>query len=122
MARKTKEKNLINSRLLKEYASWIYCEACNNTVAYLCYVTYDLFDFEYTCKCGSRGHVFIEFEHDIPAKSKQPLYLAKNRLCCPKDESPLLAVVEKNIDEARFRIVCNTCNTEYDSKYTNSSL
>ena len=116
MARKAKQIKLENSKLLKEYASWIYCDACNKTVAYLCYVTYDLFDFEYTCKCGNHGCVFIEFEHDTPAKSKQPLQLVKNRLCCPQDNSPLFTVVEKNIDEARFRIVCNTCNTEYDSK------
>ena len=116
MARKTKQKELTNARLLKEYASWIYCNACNKTVAYLCYVTYDLFDFEFTCTCGSRGRVFIEFEHDAPSKSKQPLRLAKNRLCCPKDHSPLLTVVEKNIAEAQFRIVCNTCNTEFENQ------
>ena len=116
MARKPKEKRLKNSRLLKEYASWIYCDACNKTVAYLCYVTYDLFDFEYTCNCGSHGKVFIEFEHDVPTNSKQPLCLAKNRLCCPEDDSPLLTIVEKNIQEAQYRIVCNTCHTEYENK------
>ena len=113
MARKPKQKELRNARLLKEYASWIYCESCNKTVAYLCYVTYDLFDFEYTCKCGNHGSVFVEFEHDAPEKSNFPLHFAKNRLCCPKDDAPLLTIVEKNIIEARFCIVCNTCNTEY---------
>ena len=116
MARKTKQKELKNSRLLKEYASWIYCTECNKTVAYLCYVTYDLFDFEYICNCGSHGSVFIEFEHDQSTKSNQPLNLVKNRLCCPKDDSPLLTVVEKNISEAQFRIVCNTCNTAYKNQ------
>ena len=116
MARKPKEKRLKNSRLLKEYASWIYCDTCNKTVAYLCYVTYDLFDFEYTCNCGSHGNVFIEFEHDAPNKNMQPLYLSKNRLCCPEDDSPILTIVDKNIQEARYRIVCNTCNTEYGNK------
>ena len=116
MARKTKRKELENSRLLKEYASWVYCDACNKTVAYLCYVTYDLFDFEYTCNCGSRGRVFVEFEHSVPTKSEQPLCLAKNRLCCPEDDSPLLTVVDKNIEKFRFRIVCNSCNTEYKSQ------
>ena len=116
MARKPKQKKLKNSRLLKEYASWIYCDECNKTVAYLCYVTYDWFDFEYTCSCGNHGNVFIEFEHEIPTKSKQSLHLVKNRLCCPKDNSPLLTIVEKNIKEARYRIVCNTCNTEYASE------
>ena len=116
MARKTKQKELENSRLLKEYASWIYCDACNRTVAYLCYVTYDLFDFEYTCDCGSHGSVFIEFEHDAPAQSKHSLRIVNNRLCCPKDNSPLFTVIEKNIIEDRYRIICNTCNTEYKSR------
>ena len=48
MARSPKIKEIVNSRLLKDYASWIYCTSCNKTVAYLCYVTYDLFSFEYT--------------------------------------------------------------------------
>jgi len=115
MARKPKQKELKNSRLLKEYASWVYCNACNKTVAYLCYITYDLFDFEYTCNCGNHGSVLIEFEHEIPAKSDQSLRCTKNRLCCPKDDSPLLTIVEKNINEAKYRIICNTCNTEYTS-------
>ena len=113
MARKPKQKELIKSRSLKEYASWIYCTDCNKTVAYLCYVTYDLFDFEYICNCGNHGSVFIEFEHDAPTQSTQSLSLEKNRLCCPKDLSPLFTVVEKNVKSIRFRIVCNTCNTEY---------
>ena len=116
MTRKTKQKELKNSKLLKEYASWIYCTACNNTVAYLCYVTYDLFEFEYNCKCGNHGSVFIEFEHYTSTKSNQPLRLSKNRLCCPKDDSPLLTVVEKNINKAQYRIVCNACNTEYKNQ------
>ena len=116
MARKTKRKELKNARLLKEYASWIYCTGCNKTVAYLCYVTYDLFDFEYTCNCGSHGNVFIEFEHNAPMQSEQTLRSVKNRLCCPKDDSPLFTVVEKNIAKARFRIICNRCNTEYENQ------
>ena len=113
MARKPAQKRLENSRLLKEYASWIYCTACNKTVAYLCYVTYDLFEFEYTCTCGSHGSVHIQFEHETPAKDNRPLRAIKNRLCCPQDNSPLFTIVEKNIKHAQFRIVCNICNTEY---------
>jgi len=40
MGRVVKTKKLENARLLKEYASWIYCTSCEKTVAYLCYVTY----------------------------------------------------------------------------------
>jgi len=113
MARTTKHKNLKNSRLLKEYASWIYCTSCNQTVAYLCYVTYDMFDFEYTCTCGSRGSVYIEFEHDMPTKSDIALQTIKNRLCCPTDDAPLFTVVEKNVESYKYRIVCNGCGSEY---------
>ena len=116
MARKPEQKTLENSRLLKEYASWIYCTKCNKTVAYLCYITYDLFDFEYTCNCGNHGKVFIEFEHDNPTQSNQSLTTIKNRLCCPNDQSPLLTIVDKNIKDWQYRIICNTCNTEFEVK------
>ena len=81
LARKPKQKELQNSRLLKEYASWAYCTACNKTVAYLCYVTYDLFDFEYTCNCGNHGKVYIEFDRSKSVQSDQALIVIKNRLC-----------------------------------------
>ena len=119
MARTPHRKELKNSRLLKEYASWIYCNGCNKTVAYLCYVTYDLFLFSYTCNCGSSGEVFIQFEHDPPMQSDTPLQRVKNRLCCPDDASPLLTIVDKNIAQYQFRIVCNTCHTEFTGKGTN---
>ena len=113
MARKPTLRELKNTRLLKEYASWIYCEGCNNTVAYLCYVTYDLFTFNYICKCGCHGSVRIEFAHDEPKTSDTPLQTVKNRLCCPTDAAPLLTLVEKNLDEYAYRVLCNACNTEY---------
>ena len=116
MARKPKQKSLENSRLLKEYASWIYCTECNKTVAYLCYVTYYLFDFEYTCNCGNHGKVHIEFEHNNPARSNQPLTIIKNRLCCPNDQSPLFTIIDKNIKDYRFKIICNTCDTEFKNQ------
>jgi len=116
LAKKPEQKELQNSRLLKEYASWIYCTACNKTVAYLCYVTYDLFEFEYACNCGSHGRVYISFDHDSPAKSNSQLPLIKNRLCCPNDNSLLFTIVEKNIKSSRFRILCNTCNTEFENQ------
>ena len=114
MARNPKQKELQNTRLLKDYASWAYCTACNKTVAYLCYITYDLFEFSYTCNCGSHGSVYIQFEHDVPVKSPQPLTCIKNRLCCPADRSPLFTVVEKNVKDFRFRTVCSACHTEYE--------
>ena len=119
MARKPKIKQLDGARLLKEYASWIYCTGCETTVAYLCYVTYDLFEMNFTCKCGSCGRVFIEFEHEIPVKPGQALSVVKNRLCCPEDNSPLLSIVEKNLANYSFRVVCNGCNTEFSQIKSN---
>ena len=113
MARKPLEKELVNSRLLKEYASWVYCDSCGKTVAYLCYVTYNAVEFDYECGCGSRGKVHISFEHDEPTKSDESLKLVKNRLCCPNDDSPLFTIVEKNINSAEYRVVCNKCGCEF---------
>jgi len=116
MARTPKIKELENSRLLKEYASWIYCTNCNRTVAYLCYVTYDLFNFDYVCECGCHGSVNIEFEHSKPNISKENLKQIKNRMCCPKDDSPLVTLVDKNINSYKLKIICNNCNTEFMSQ------
>ena len=115
MARKPSKKELVNTRLLKEYASWVYCEGCSNTVAYLCYVTYDLFELSYKCSCGSEGHVFIEFEHDEPQTSELSLTDIKNRLCCPADNSPLFTLVEKNIEAATYRVIFSACNHQYEN-------
>ena len=114
MARVPTKKHLVNSRLLKEYASWVYCGGCNKTVAYLCYVTYDSFEFDYTCNCGSKGQVQIAFGGVGGAKlSDEPLLMLKNRLCCPADQSPLVTFVEKNLESFRCSIVCKGCTTQY---------
>lgn len=90
MARIVKIKELVNARLLKEYASWIYCESCGKTVSYLCYVTYDDFDFNFNCACGMKGHVKISFgELETTKLSEKPLELIKNRLCCPEESQHL---------------------------------
>lgn len=116
MARIPGRKELLNSRLLKDYASWIYCTDCNKTVAYLCYVTYDLFNFEYACVCGNKGQVYIEFDRDSDIQtSDEPLLYVKNRLCCPKDKSPLVTFVDKNLVSFKCDIVCKDCNTQYSA-------
>ena len=117
MARKPIQKELQGTRLLKEYASWVYCLACGNTVAYLCYVTYDEVELNYTCNCGNCGRVFIRFAHDAPEGSDQPLLAIKNRLCCPADHAPLLTIVEKNVQSAQVRVLCNGCHKEYENEY-----
>ena len=114
MARQPIKKILENSRLLKDYASWIYCNNCNKTVAYLCYVTYDFFDFKYICRCGNKGKVCIEFEHNKPESSDKQLITIKNRLCCSEDNVPLLTIVGKNLKDYNCNVVCNKCNTNYN--------
>ena len=113
MGRTPETKGLHNARLLKDYASWVYCTFCNQTVAYLCYTAYDLFDFTFTCQCGCEGRVHIRFPHSSPKESAQPLALIKNRFCCPNDNAPLFSLVVKNLAQYTTRVVCNHCNTSF---------
>lgn len=113
MARTPKHKELQNTRLANAYGGWIYCGGCSKTVGYLCYVTYDQFNFVYQCKCGNHGSVNIAFESDSAQTSGQPLITVKNRLCCPADESPMVTVLTKNLDAYKFEITCKACNTKY---------
>ncbi|WP_303869660.1 hypothetical protein [Acetobacterium wieringae] len=115
MARIPAYKELINTRLANAYGGWIYCEGCNKTIGYLCYVTYDLFRLNYQCKCGNCGSVHITFEPKSikPTNSKQSLIQIKNRLCCPEDKSPLTTLLEKNLDSYKYEINCSACNTKY---------
>lgn len=104
-------KELINSRLLKSYGSWMYCEECNNTIGYLCYTTYTYFKFVFTCNCGSKGKVVLgEKKKDVISSEDDKLITKRNRLCCPHDESPLFTVVSKNLSNYEFEVVCNKCN------------
>lgn len=112
MARVLKQRHLKNTRLLKEYASWMYCEGCNETIAYLCYVTYDAFDFHYSCKCGNSGQVNLVFD-DSKEKSEEKLIVIKNRLCCPKDEAPLLTILDKKLASYEYSITCHSCGKQY---------
>ncbi len=109
MARKPIVKELKNTKLLKEYASWIYCTNCNNTIAYLCYVTYDNFKFDFECNCGSKGSLYISFDETQPVLNNLSLVKVKNRLCCPHDNSALLTIVEKNLKSYHGNITCIQC-------------
>ena len=114
MARTLKYKELNNTRLANTYGGWIYCEGCNKTIGYLCYVTYDLFRFDYKCKCGSYGRAYLAFEDESLAKtSGKPLVTVKNRLCCPTDESPLVTVLAKSLEAYKYEVVCKACNTKF---------
>lgn len=114
MAQVPKRKELVNTRLLKDYASWIYCTGCGKTVAYLCYVTYDAFDFTFTCACGGVGEVHLAFREVQNVKvDSRPLVPVKNRLCCPQDHAPLVTFVEKNLDGYQCAVVCKECGARY---------
>lgn len=96
--------------MLKDYASWIYCEGCNKTIAYLCYVTYNHFDFTYTCNCGNKGNVYLDFADSAQCENDvNKLIIIKNRLCCPNDESPLVTVQDNNLLSYQINISCKKC-------------
>lgn len=106
--------NIKNGRMLKKNGSWMYCDQCNKTVGYLCYSTYQKFLFNFECSCGNIGSFELGYESDLPVKeSDTDLKKIKNRLCCPNDDAPLFTVVDKNIKNVTYQIVCNKCMTEY---------
>lgn len=120
MPRTPKVKELVNTRLANGYGGWIYCESCNKTIGYLCYVTYDSFRLDYTCKCGGCGSIHLSFTDEAATvnQSNDSLILIKNRLCCPTDQSPLFTVLSKNLDCYKYEVVCNACNTKYTEEKT----
>lgn len=116
MARSPIKKDLSGARMLKEYASWIYCLNCEKTIAYLCYITYDKFLFNFSCSCGATGHVFISFTEENHEQNDQPLTLIKNRYCCPVDHSPLVTFVDKNLEAYNGYIACIGCKNSFSYK------
>ncbi|HEX3077590.1 MAG TPA: hypothetical protein VHQ24_12070 [Lachnospiraceae bacterium] len=114
MSRVPSKKELVNTRLASGYGSWMYCNSCNSNIGYLCYVTYDDFQFEYTCKCGSHGSIHINFiERDDATESQEKLITIKNRLCCPNDNSPLFTVLAQKLDYYKYAVQCAECNMTY---------
>lgn len=119
MARTVKYKGLKNTRLASTYGGWIYCESCNKTIGYLCYVTYNQFKLDYKCKCGNSGSICLMFD-DINTSEIADMHMVtiKNRLCCPSDESPLVTILSKNLAAYECEIVCKACNTKYREEQT----
>lgn len=117
MARTLKHRELNNTRISSSYGSWIYCDGCHQTIGYLCYVTYDYFQLSYTCKCGNCGSAYLDFDDTATAKaSNQLLITVKNRLCCPKDNSPLITILTKNLADYQYDIVCKACHSRYQGQ------
>ena len=105
-----------NARYLKGHASWLYCDQCNKTVAYLCYVTYGYFRFEFECACGSHGCVenrFGDIDPEAPLAGNLTRNPQNHRYCCAKDNDPLFSPVPKNLKWYKAVVVCKKCFTRY---------
>lgn len=108
--KKTIKKELINARLLKNSGSWIYCNSCGSTLGYLCYSTYDYFNMEFVCNCGEHGSVEIGERNSMNGvDNPTELIVKKGRLCCPNDQSPLFSIVEKNLKNCNYEVICKEC-------------
>lgn len=106
-----------NAHFLKGHASWLYCDNCNKTVAYLCYVTYRYFHFSFTCSCGSKGWVenqFGEEEQVTLTDGSLKRNSANKRYCCEKDNNPLFSPVMKNLHSYQAEVICKECKTHYN--------
>lgn len=101
---------------LKGHASWLYCDHCNKTVAYLCYVTYRYFRFSFACACGSEGQVENQFG-EVDLDSLPTCELTRNpvnkRYCCAQDDSALFSPVPKNLRRYEAEVVCRQCDARY---------
>jgi hypothetical protein len=116
MATRNIEKKTTNSRLLKNYGSWLYCANCNKTVAYVCYSTYQRINISFSCSCGSKGDLELkeaELEIQGQPENGHELILKNNRYCCPHDESPLFSVVARQIDSLEYEVSCLECKRLY---------
>lgn len=115
MARKIKTKDLVNTRLAANYGGWTYCTECGENIGYLCYATYDKVEFQYECNCGSHGSILIDFEDSVPdSPCDEELITVKNRLCCPKDSSPLITILSKKLKDYQLAITCKECGRKYN--------
>lgn len=125
LSNKTEQyKNLINTRLHKSNGGWIYCSSCSSTVGYLCYSTYSYFKFEFTCNCGEKGSIEIGDKRCLnEAISSKDLSLRKGRFCCADDDSPLFTVVNKNITQFSYEVVCKGCSQTFKhNQFQNTNL
>lgn len=117
MSRSILIKEVENTRLLSNYGGWIYCDSCDKTIGYLCYANYDEVSFSYECNCGSKGILYIKMGdgHDS-VSSGDKMDIVKNRLCCPKDASPLITIRDVNLKGHKCKISCHKCFNEYTTE------
>jgi hypothetical protein len=109
-------KEIQNGRILKNNGSWMYCDKCHKTVGYLCYSTYQDFQFDFVCKCGNKGSFILRYQTENElTKTNDELKMIKNRLCCINDDSPLFTIVDKNIEKVKYKVTCKKCSTTYEN-------
>ncbi len=114
MTRVIKNKKLENTRLATNYGGWIYCDICNENIGYLCYSTYDVLELKYQCNCGNNGSILLDFEDSTRGKTcNDELVIIKNRFCCPKDNEPLITILDKKIASYEMKITCKSCTNIY---------
>ena len=114
MSRVVKNKELVNTRLATNYGGWMYCDKCNENIGYLCYATYDKLELKYKCNCGSQGSAILDFEDSkIEQECSDELITIKNRLCCAKDNEPLITILDKKLENYNLEITCKACNNIY---------
>ena len=114
MTRLLKTKELVNTRLATNYGGWMYCEKCNENIGYLCYSTYDRLELEYKCNCGNHGSALLDFEDsNIGNNCNDELLIIKNRFCCPKDNEPLITILDKKLSSYEMNITCKSCESIY---------
>jgi len=117
MGRVLKSKELVNTRLATNYGGWMYCDKCGENIGYLCYSTYDRLELEYICNCGSQGTILLDFEDsNIGKDCDDELVILKNRFCCPKDNQPLITILDKKVVSYEMKITCKSCTKIYKSK------
>jgi uncharacterized protein YbaR (Trm112 family) len=116
MAARIIERKSTNSRLLKNYGSWLYCTNCNKTVAYICYTTYQWIKISFHCSCGSIGALELKEAGAIIAAQiddNNKLIVINNRYCCPVDDEPLFSFVAKQVTMFEYVLSCLKCKTRY---------
>lgn len=114
MARILKNKELVNTRLAANYGGWMYCDKCNENIGYLCYATYDRLELKYKCNCGSNGSAVLDFEDSRTGENSNDEFITiKNRFCCPKDNSPLITILDKKVAGYEMKITCKACSSVY---------
>lgn len=114
MARILKNKELVDTRLATNYGGWMYCDKCNENIDYLCYSTYDRLELKYKCNCGNQGSAILDFEDSKEGQEcNDELIIIKNRFCCPKDNEPLITILDKKISSYEMKITCKSCNKTY---------